>query len=282
LPARGATPLSFFNHLQEPQLLLSLTLDCNFSLMVRNLRLLWGISMKLLQVASACSVVALMAFTSCGAVSAADLSTPEGAITAYIEGVAEQDFDAVLAATSVEKASEGYDLVAVVSRLRALIPGLPAPSSSPFLVAINKADFTAQIARQLKFLTYGLMTKSEIIEGNTVQMEGEGATDFVSVVRADRLESLELVKVDIPQPSLLNSERYQVNAGKMAATYGADTSTERVALVSFEGLNFAIGFTLLRYGEEWLIFSQNSNIAELPPLGVPRPVTPDEYEKLLQ
>jgi hypothetical protein len=238
--------------------------------------------MKLLQVASACSVVALMAFKSCGAVSAADLSTPEGAIAGYIEGVAEQDFDAVLATTSVEKASEGYDLVAAVSRLRALTSRMPAPSSSPFLVAINKADFTAQIASQLKFLAYGLMTKSEIIEGKTVQMEAEGATDFVSVIRADRLDSLELVKVDIPKPSLLNGERYQVNAGKIAAMYGADTSTERVALVSFEGLNFAVGFTLLRYEEEWFVLYQNSSIAGLSPLGVPQPVTPEEYEKLLQ
>ncbi|CUX64875.1 hypothetical protein CFBP6626_24030 (plasmid) [Agrobacterium tumefaciens] len=238
--------------------------------------------MKLSQVASACSVAALMAFASFGAVSAADLSTPEGTVAAYIEGVAQQDFDAVLATTSVEKASQGYDLVAAVSRLRALTSRMPAPSSSPFLVAINKADFTAQIASQLKFLTYGLMTKSELIEGKTVQMEGEGATDFVSVVRADRLESLELVKVDIPKPSLLNGERNQVNAVKMAATYGADMLTERVALVSFEGLNFAIGFTLLRYGEEWFVLYQNSNIAGLSPLGVPQPVTPDEYEKLLQ
>lgn len=64
--------------------------------------------------------------------------------------------------------------------------------------------------------------------------------------------------------------------------YGADTSTERVALISFEGLNFVVGFLLLRYGDEWFIRSQMSPIANIDVTGVPKKVTPDEFETLLQ
>lgn len=82
-------------------------------------------------------------------------------------------------------------------------------------------------------------------------MDGAGATDVTSVVRADRLSGLELVKVGIPSLEKLNSQNYQLNASRMAKTYGADASTERLALLPFEGLTFMVGFSLLKYGDEW-------------------------------
>lgn len=213
---------------------------------------------------------------------AADLSTPEGAIAAYVEGVAERDFSAILAATSADNMSKGFDFAALVERLRVLTPRAPSPSTDDFFIEINKTDFTGQIVGQVKFLTYGLMTTNDILEGKPVRMDAAGADDFASVVRADRLSGLELVKVGIPNPSAMNREQYQVNAAKIAKVYGADASTERVALISFEGLNFAIGFHLLQYGDEWGIMGQSSSLSGLSPLGVPKRVSPEEFEAMIQ
>jgi hypothetical protein len=207
-----------------------------------------------------------------------DLSTPEGAIAAYIDGVARQDFDAIIAATSVDRMAEGFDFVGYVDRLGALVPVMPAPATSPFFRQINRADAEAQIARHVRFLAYGLMTKSAILEGKTAPMTAAEASDFAAVVRADRLAGLSLVRVAIPKPEVVNSERYQKNAVRMAKNQGADALTERMALLSFDGLHFAAGFTLLRYGDGWLVMSQTSPVAGMDSLGTPFRTTPEEFD----
>ncbi len=212
----------------------------------------------------------------------ADLRTPEGAVATYIDGVARQDFSATIAATSVSETSKGFNFVAQVGRVLTLSPFTPAPASDPFFIEINKANFVAQIARQVQFLTYGLMTTKEILDGKTVPMDAAGAADFASAVRANRLSGLALVKVGIPKPKTLNSEIYQANAAKLAKIYGADGVTERVALVSFEGLQFMVGFTLLHYGDDWSIFRQSSDIASTNSLGAPKRVTPEAFEEMLR
>lgn len=209
-------------------------------------------------------------------------TTPEDAVAAYIDGVTAQDFDAILASTAVDKMSEKFDFAAHVDRLHALLASAPSPTNDPLFIEINRADFAAQIAGQVKFLTYGLMTTSEILDGKAVQMDAAGADQFASVVRANRLTGLELVKVGVPSPELLNSERYQANAIKMAKVYGADSSTERVALLAFEGLNFAIGFSLLLYGDDWTVMGQASPISGFDWLGAPKRVTPQEFEDMLK
>ncbi|MGQ0564630.1 MAG: hypothetical protein ACT4OK_06110 [Gemmobacter sp.] len=210
-----------------------------------------------------------------------DLTTPEGAVAAYIDGVAQQDLDAIIAVTSVDRMTTGFDFVGYVDRLAALVPMTPAPATSPFFQQINRAGATAQIAQQVRFLTYGLMTRSEILEGKTVPMKAAEATDFATVVRADRLAGLKVVRVAIPSPELLNSERYQKNSVKLARVHGADASTERLALLSFEGLYFTAGFTLLRYGQEWTVMSQTSPVSGMTSMGTPVRVTPEDFERTL-
>jgi hypothetical protein len=212
----------------------------------------------------------------------ADLTTPEGAVAAYIDGVANQDLSAIIAATAVDNMSKKSDFVNNVDRIRSLTPYTPAPTTSPFFKDINKSAFTAQITRQVQFLVYGLMTTNEVLEGKVVTMDQAGATDFANVVRADRLTTLKLVKVSIPSPKYFNSERTQKIWARMAQPYGADALTERIALVSFDGLQFAIGFSLLRYGDDWAVSWQSSTLANLNGMGVPKRVTTDEFEAMIQ
>ena len=68
----------------------------------------------------------------------------------------------------------------------------------------------------------------------------------------------------------------------MAATYGADEGTDRLALISFEGGHYAIGFSLLRFGGEWKVNTQSSAIAGTSNWGVPARTTPEEFELALQ
>ena len=208
-----------------------------------------------------------------------DLTTPEGAVAAYIDGVARQDLDAIIAVTSIDKMTAGFDFVGYVDRLSAMTPIMPAPATSPFFKQINRASAVAQIAQQVRFLTYGLMTTNGVIEGKNVPMKAAEAADFATVVRADRLAGLRLAKVAIPLPQIMNSEKYQKTSARIAKVYGADASTERVALLSFEGLYFATGFTLLRYGQEWTVMSQSSPLSGMIALGTPVRTTQEEFDR---
>jgi len=241
-----------------------------------------GENMRLLKFVAFSAISLLIGFVVPAFAVDVDLSTPESVVTSYLDGVARQDFETVVAASSAANMSEKIDLVAQIYRIGMLAPNMPAPATNPLFIGINKANFVAQIAFQVRFLAYGLMTSNEIIDGKQVQMDAAGAADFVSVVRADRLKNIEVLKVDIPKAKMANSEQHQLNLAKLAKIYGADESTDRVALISFEGLQFVVGFSLLRYGEDWTVMSQTSAIAGLSALGVPKKTTAQEYEAMLE
>lgn len=52
--------------------------------------------------------------------------------------------------------------------------------------------------------------------------------------------------------------------------------------MSFDGLTFVVGFSLLRYGDDWTVVDQSSAIANLSLLGAPKRMTPEEFEKMLK
>jgi hypothetical protein len=213
---------------------------------------------------------------------AESLSTPEIAVEAYIVAVAARDFDAVLATTAAENMAKDFDFVSFVDRLGVLTSKMPAPSTDPLFTAINNAQMTGQVSAQLQFLVYGLMTTSDVVDGVTVTMDATAAQDLVDVLRADRLSGLKLEEIAIPMASIQNGERYQVNATRLAKSYGAGSMTERVALVSFEGLNFAVGFTLLEYDGQWRIMSQNSALLGFPASGAPKRIQAGEFVELIK
>ncbi len=212
---------------------------------------------------------------------AVDLSTPESTVEAYIAAVASRDFNAVLATTATDQAAENFNFVAMVERLGVLTAFIGAPSTDPFFVAINRGKSVGQISQQLQMFIYGLMTTNGVAEGQTVKMDAGEAQDFVDVLRLERLNGLKLEKVAIPDPSTMNGERYQLLMTKMAKPYGGDAATERVALVSFEGLDFLIGFTLIEFKGEWRVLRQDSGLSGLGSLGAPKRLTREEFDQFM-
>lgn len=85
----------------------------------------------------------------------------------------------------------------------------------------------------------------------------------------------------IPSPALVYHERNQENWNRTAAYYGADELTERVVLLLFEGDYYYVGFTLLRYGENWKISNASSALGNTNPLGAPQKITEEEFAELI-
>lgn len=213
--------------------------------------------------------------------SEATFKTPEDAVTAYLEGMIHGDFAKILQACAIDEMSEHFDFGLYIDRLRALPPQAQAPSDSPFYVELNKAQLSAQIANQVKFFTWGLLSSEEVSQGKIVMMDAERAVKFAKDVDTSRLASIEIVKIGLPNPKVITSTRYVENSTKNARVYGADESTERVALFSFEQDYYFIGFTLFRYGENWKISSQTSPISGASMLGTPQKTTVAEFESMI-
>jgi hypothetical protein len=125
------------------------------------------------------------------------------------------------------------------------------------------------------------LSSEEVDEGKTIMMDAERTNSFMKDVDPKRLSSLEIKKIGLPNETLMNSAKYLENADKLARIYGADESTERVALFSFEQNNYYLGFTLLRYGDNWKISSQTSPMSNANALGAPEKTTVEEFERLI-
>jgi hypothetical protein len=204
--------------------------------------------------------------TAPGQAGSVGFKTPEQAITAFLQGVAQGDIQKTLQACAVNEMSEKFRFDLYTERMGNLF--LPAqalsPSDHPFYVELNKMQLSAQIANQVKIIAYSLLS-SEKVTGSAgiYKMDAERITNFMKDVDPKRLSSLAFQKTGLPDKAGMSSANYLESASKTAAIYGAGESTERVALFSFEQGYYYMGFTLLRYGENWKISSPTSALAQI-------------------
>ena len=181
---------------------------------------------------------------------------------------------------AIDQVAHGFDFVAYVDRLKSWGPFAPAPATDPFLVELNRVQQESQLLGQTRTLIYSLLATEELDGTRIAPVDAAWAEAFVDQVDLGRLDDLEVVDVRLPEPEYATSDRYlEVTAGR-AAVQGADALEERVALVTFEGQHYLVGFTLLRYGDGWYVWSQSSPLARTTPMGPAEPTTVEDYEEL--
>ncbi len=213
-------------------------------------------------------------------------NTPEEAITYYFEGLVEADAGKILQACAIDEMSEKFRFDLYTERLSSFTPFIsPAPSDYPMFVEMNKTQQSAQVFNRVKIFTYSLLSSEEVGEGKTIYIDLESDTErisnFMQDVNPQRLAQLEVKKIELPDETLMNTDRYLENAAKLASLFGADESTERVALFSFKQNYYYVGFTLLRYGENWKISEQVSRLGNTNPLGAAERTTVEEFESMI-
>lgn len=236
-------------------------------------------------------VVASLWLTGAYAADEGHFKTPEEAITAFMDALKKQDFEAILATTAIDRMSKGFDFVAQSEQIKLIAPYYAMPASDPFFTSVNKAIYTGEIARSIQYFTYSLMmmTNNRVIvdaltEGTSYTNPNypTAARDMFDAVQAKRLSEFSISKIGTPSPEKLNSEQQQRLFSRHARNFRGDAATERVALVSFDDLNFLVGFSLIRYGDDWLVERMTSWIAGTHSLAPAKRVTPDEFEALIR
>ena len=209
--------------------------------------------------------------------------TPEDAITTFFDGLAQGDIQKIYAACAIDEMAENYKFDLMIDRLRAFIPVQSlAPANYPLYVELNRDAVAARISTQIKLFAFSLLSGEQIDMTITTVMDGDAARKLMQEMDPARLAGLKLLKIGLPSQEIMNSARYRENAAKMAATNGADDSTERVALFSFEQRTYILGFTLLHYGDNWKIATASSPIAGTNALGIPQAMSQADFEALTQ
>jgi hypothetical protein len=210
--------------------------------------------------------------------SQAPASTPEAAVRTYLAAVAANDVDAILAATAVEEMAADFDFAASAERIRSLNLAFSlAPTEYPMFGDMNRYQQAAQILAQVRNLTYGLLS-DETVDGRVILADEAQIAAFVASVDPRRLAGLTVLDVRLPEPEAANDERFLDIMAGIAATYGADEMTERLALVELDGTTWGVGFTLIRYGDAWRVSSQQSVLGNTTAFGTAEPMTRAEYD----
>ena len=216
-----------------------------------------------------------------GSPGAASYATPEAAVQAYIAGVAAADVGRILAATAVDQKAAGFRFDLYVDRLKAMLLATSlAPATSPFYIDLNRAQAAAQILGQARNLTYSLLTTEEIGNGTIAPADQARAEAFAKQLDPARLAGLKVEEIRRAGASRQNDPKYTANMVSAAKAFGADEWADLLALVSFEGKDYGVGFSLVRYGTDWRVADQVSNLAGTDSLGIAKPMTRDEYDSL--
>jgi hypothetical protein len=209
--------------------------------------------------------------------------TPDEVIAYYLEGIARNDVSRILQAVAGQELGESFQFDRSVERLGGVMMLMQsmAPTAYPLYSEINQLQLSSQILSQVKLLAYSLLADEEVNGSSIMDVDAERVNRFIEAVDPAGLAGLDVVTIDLPNAKLMNDERYLKNMALMAAVNGADEATERVALISFAGRHYVIGFTLLRYGESWKISNQSSPLAGMSSLGTPAEITPDEFAEMI-
>jgi hypothetical protein len=225
--------------------------------------------------AATLSLIPLASSAQGGAVPA----TPEDAIAAYVAGIAAGDVEAILAASAVDEMARGFDFQAYTERLRTMLLSTSlAPADYPLFGDMNRYQQAAWTLAQVRNLVYDLLSDETIDGAPIVPADAARIAAFAAAVDPARLAGLQVLDVGPASPELAADERYLQNAARIAASYGADELTERLALIELDGQTYGLGFTLMRYGDAWKVSNQASVIAGTSVFGTPTPMTRGEFD----
>jgi hypothetical protein len=205
--------------------------------------------------------------------------TPEDAVRHYLSGVARGDASMLLEASAIDEMSAGFHFADSVDRLHAMLltNGL-APAEYPLFADMDRVVVSSQILNQARMLVYSLLS-TERLDGTTIAPADRARAEaFVTQVDPAGLAGLTVVDIRYSNAKFEHDPRNLENAAKLAAIYGADELTERLALVELDSKMYEVGFTLLRYGDDWKISSQFAALAGTPALGTAVPTTLEDYD----
>lgn len=211
-------------------------------------------------------------FASAGTIEGPGFATPEDAAKAYLNGLRNQDMNAMISAFAVESYVEHYDLEAMVERIKTYMPTLDVrlPDTTEYTRQLNIASRRSQIAGAIanQYMYYNAPDAlNDFLP--TVLEDPEAVADFMERFERDTKIYVfdDLVVTNVLQPEdisdLYLSEVNQENITKQAKTFGAGVDEVDNLAIAFEanGRTWLFCPQAVRYDGRWYLQSLQGNLA---------------------
>jgi hypothetical protein len=216
---------------------------------------------------------------------AKSFATPEAVVEHFIESVAADDLDATMQAFAIDDEAAHFDFAAQVRRLGSYSPtSIDAPARYKMYVRTNAfAAMDNAAGRVVAFVTAFLIDPAEIARLGKGPRDADAAARVMATLQgmdSNKLRGLKLVRVDLPHKPLMSKAHVLQMLREQGSVWGAETMTERIALLQLADQHYICGFRILKYGSSWRIHDLTSNFAsdEAHMLLAPEKITPEEFE----
>ena len=198
-------------------------------------------------------------------------ATPEEALTCYMEGLRNLDFEQMLSAFAWETQMEHYSFKAYFERIRAyqssMRPRMPSVNDFMFSANVNILRFyqVDMIYRSLEAYILGEDSPSYSNTGAIVfEKDSDDVDVFLQKFDNGRLEKLtqmtniRFLSPDAVTDNKFSMERNQENFIKQTAYYGADEAVNIVGVADVGNETLYCCPTICRYGDRWYLVSVGS------------------------
>lgn len=190
--------------------------------------------------------------------------SPEEVIRYFMAGISSNNVEQILASSDFVERGQGFDFIASTLRLRSMTAATQLPSGYPLYREVDIATYKYQFLRQASWFALSLLsTEEQFWRGETLILDtndpqtADRLNRFVAAIDPSNLANVRIEKFGTPAVSRV--PEYVDNAAELAKVMGAAEQVERVTLLSFQGKFYCLGFTVLRYGQNWKISTLVAN-----------------------
>ena len=207
-------------------------------------------------------------------------ASPQDAVSAYMNGLAAGDLDAMVSTFAVETFVDQFDLGAYLERIgvySATVTPVLVPAETPFTQALGVEQRHGDVIGQIRFQFLAL-ADPELEPTDVVNLSDDAAledfyTSLVAAVAEVDLAEIgsftfvPMADVDPVAAEDYESEQNQANLESLREVFGADEVTDLVVRFTVNQQEFLAFFSVVRHGDAWWVQQLGGNFANL--MGIP-------------
>ena len=207
-------------------------------------------------------------------------ASPEEALTCYMEGLKNLDFEQMMCAFAWETQMEHFDFKAFFERIRAyqptMRPRMPSVNDFMFSANVNVLRFYQAdlIYRSVEVFILGDDAPARAATGSIIfQKDSDDVEVFLNRFENGRLEKLtQMTNIRFLSPDAVTDQKFSSGPNpesfiKQTACYGADEAVNLVGVADVGDETLYCCPTICRYGEKWYLVSAGSFTSNI--IGVP-------------